>query len=82
MNDSYIQAIIIVGSNLLMMLTFFGISISMHNQSRNEMVEMRKETNSIIESIRTDMKDFHDKLSSQDLEFKMRLTAIEESKKS
>ena len=63
MSEGYIQAILIVGSNLLMMLTFFGISISMHNQSRNEMMEMRKETNEIVRSIQEDVRDFHYRLA-------------------
>lgn len=40
----------------------------------------RKETNDILESIRKDMSDFHSRLAVQDMEFKMRMCAIEEKK--
>jgi hypothetical protein len=52
------------------MLTFFGISISLHNGMREE-----------IRAINVEMKDFHTKLALQDQEFKMLLCAIEERKK-
>lgn len=53
MNDSWMQIIAIIGSNLVIMLTFFGISISLHNGIREEIREIHKE-----------MKDFHKKLCS------------------
>lgn len=67
MNESWIQVITIIGSNLVIMLTFFGVSISLHNGMREE-----------IRGMQTEMKDFHTKLALQDQEFKMRLCAIEE----
>lgn len=44
------------------------------------MEEGRKETNAILEGIRKDMSDFHSRLAVQDMEFKMRMCAIEEKK--
>ena len=41
----------------------------------------KKSTNEILDAINKDMRDFHTKLATQDLEFKMRLCAIEENKK-
>ena len=70
MSGSYIQVIAIIGSNLIIMLTFFGISISLHNAIKED-----------IRGMQTEMKDFHTKLAIQDLEFKMRLCAIEEKKR-
>jgi len=46
-----IQIISIVGSNLVIMLTFFAIAVSLHISSRED-----------IRAISTEMKDFHEKL--------------------
>lgn len=70
MTETWIQVLTIIGSNLVIMLTFFGVSISLHNGMRDE-----------IRGIQQEMKDFHTKLALQDLEFKMRLCAIEERNK-
>ncbi len=51
MNDTWIQVLTIIGSNLVIMLTFFGISISLHNGMREE-----------IRGIQIEMKDFHGRL--------------------
>lgn len=51
MTDAWIQAIAIVGSNLLIMLTFFGVSVSLHNGIRTE-----------LQGIQAEMKDFHGRL--------------------
>jgi hypothetical protein len=51
MTETWIQVIAIIGSNLLIMLTFFGVSISLHLGIRDE-----------IRSIQTEMKDFHGRL--------------------
>lgn len=51
MTDSWIQIITIIGSNLLIMLTFFGVSISLHNGIREE-----------LRGIQEEMKDFHGRL--------------------
>ena len=59
MTEMQIQMLIIVGSNLLIMLTFFGISVSLHNGIREE-----------IRAMQVEMKDFHTQLALQDMEFK------------
>ena len=51
MNDTWIQVLTIIGSNLVIMLTFFGTTIALHIQTNNR-----------IEAIQTEMKDFHGKL--------------------
>jgi hypothetical protein len=51
MQDSYIQAVAIIGSNLVIMLTFFGISVSLHNGIREE-----------LRAIQEEIKDFHGRL--------------------
>lgn len=53
MTETWMQVIAIVGSNLIIMLTFFGVSISLHNGIREE-----------IRGIQTEMKDFHGRLCS------------------
>lgn len=45
------QIIAIVGSNLVIMLTFFGVSVSLHNGIREE-----------IRGIQEEIKDFHGRL--------------------
>lgn len=62
MNETWIQVLTIIGSNLVIMLTFFGVSISLHNGMREE-----------IRAINQEMKDFHGKLERQDAEFKAHL---------
>ncbi len=42
-HESWMQVIAIIGSNLVIMLTFFGISISLHNGMREELREIQKE---------------------------------------
>lgn len=51
MNESWIQIITIIGSNLLIMLTFFGVTISLHNGIREE-----------LRGIQAEIKDFHGRL--------------------
>ena len=51
MTDTWIQVLTIVGSNLLIMLTFFGVTISLHNGIREE-----------LRGIQEEMKDFHGRL--------------------
>lgn len=51
MNEIWIQIITIIASNLIIMLTFFGVSISLHNGMREE-----------IRAINQEMKDFHARL--------------------
>lgn len=50
-NETWVQVLAIIGSNLLIMLTFFGVSISLHNGIREE-----------LRGIHTEMKDFHGRL--------------------
>jgi len=59
MNESSIQVIAIIASNLIIMLTFFGVSISMHNR-----------TNETLQAIHEEMKEFHGELKRIDAEFK------------
>jgi hypothetical protein len=51
MNESWIQVVTIIVSNLLIMLTFFGVTVSLHNGMREEVRAMNQE-----------MKDFHGRL--------------------
>ena len=53
MNESQIQFIAIIASNLMIMLTFFGVTISLHNGIREE-----------LKAIQQEMKDFHGRLCS------------------
>ena len=51
MNDMWIQVLTIIVSNLIVILTFFGITISLHLGMRNEISQMKDE-----------VKDFHGRL--------------------
>ncbi len=53
MNESWMQVMAIIGSNLVIMLTFFGVTISLHNGMREEIREMQQ-----------DRKEFHGRLCS------------------
>ena len=51
MSESWIQILTIIVSNLIVILTFFGITISLHNGMREDIREIKKE-----------MKDFHGRM--------------------
>lgn len=51
MNETWVQILTIIGSNMVIMLTFFGISVSLHNGIRQE-----------LRAIQEEMKDFHGRL--------------------
>ena len=51
MSETWVQVLTIVGSNLVIMLTFFGVTISLHNGLRED-----------IRAIHEEMKDFHGRL--------------------
>jgi hypothetical protein len=51
MNEAWVQVITIIISNLIIMLTFFGVSISLHNGMREE-----------VRGIHQEIKDFHARL--------------------
>jgi len=51
MNETWMQVLAIIGSNLVIMLTFFGVSISLHNGMREE-----------IRAIQHEIKSFHGRL--------------------
>lgn len=53
-----------------------GLIIWFRTESRNDWRHM----DSKVDAIQAEMKDFHTKLATQDLEFKMRLCAIEEKR--
>jgi len=61
--------------------TNLGTVIALYMQLDRKIDENRKETTSILLGIQLEMKEFHTKLALQDMEFKMRLCAIEEKRK-
>jgi hypothetical protein len=71
MTETWAQVLTIVGTNLVIMLTFFGVSIGLH-------IHQDTKTTTILTAIQDEMKEFHTKLATQDQEFKMRLSNIEE----
>ena len=50
MSETWIQVLTILGSNLLIMLTFFGISISLHNALRDDMRRIEDRTDKLYET--------------------------------
>ena len=51
MNEVFVQILTIVGSNLVIMLTIFGVTVSLHNGLREE-----------LRGIQEEIKDFHGRL--------------------
>ena len=51
MTDTHLQVLAIIGPNLIIMLTFFGISIALHNAIRQD-----------VKSIQDEIKGFHGRL--------------------
>jgi len=51
MTETWVQVLTIIGSNLVIMLTFFGVTISLHNGIRDE-----------LRGIQEEMKSFHGRL--------------------
>lgn len=62
MNEQWIQIITIIVSNLAIMLTFFGISISMHNRMDAKFDKFSERIDSNLKGIQEEMKDFHQRL--------------------
>lgn len=81
MNEASIQVIAIIASNLIIMLTIFGISVSLHNGLKEDVRAIHNEMKDFHSKLALQDKDFHAKLALQDQEFKMRLCAIEERRK-
>ncbi len=61
--------------------TNLGTVILLYCQLDRKIDENRRETVEILKGIQSEMKEFHAKLAVQDIEFKMRLCAIEERNK-
>lgn len=61
--------------------TNLGTVLTLYLQLDKKLDKHRDETNAILRGIADEMKEFHTRLAVQDLEFKMRLTAIEEKSK-
>jgi len=53
MSETWVQVLTIVGSNLLIMLTFFGVTIALHLSIKDD-----------VRAIQDEMKDFHGRLVS------------------
>lgn len=66
LTEAWLQVLTVVGSNLIIILTFFGITISLHNGIRSDLLAIREE----IKESRQEMRDFHGRLEKQDAEFK------------
>ena len=62
MNDSWIQILTVIGSTLAIVLSFFGMTISLHNDMREEIRSNQKESNNLIRSIQEEIRDFHNRL--------------------
>ncbi len=56
------QALTIIGTNLILLLSILGIAVKLHLHLDRKIDDNRKETNEILKSIQDEMKDFHNKL--------------------
>ena len=66
MSETWIQVLTIVGANLVIMLTFFGVSISLYLN-----------TDRTINAIKNDMNEFKALMAKENQEFHGRLCDIE-----
>jgi len=84
MPETWMQVLTIVGSNLVIMLTFFGVTIALHLSIREDIREMKQESKEFhgrLEKIDAEFKgimakqdaEFKGKLAQQDAEFKAHL---------
>lgn len=64
MTETWIQVIAIIGSNLVIMLTFFGVSISLHNGMREEIRGIREDLAAFQTAMARETKEFHGRLCS------------------
>lgn len=64
--DQILTVFAVIATNL-------GTVLALYINLDKKMDENRKETNSILEAIRQEMKDFHGRLERQDAEFKAHL---------
>ena len=55
MNESWLQIFTIVGANLVIMLTIFGVTVSMY-------IHQDTKTTTILNAIKDEMKEFHGRL--------------------
>jgi hypothetical protein len=61
-------------------LTIIGVNVALIYWLRQDSKDFMNKIETWKEEINKEMKDFHIKLATQDLEFKMRIAAIEEKK--
>ena len=66
---------------IVVLMTILGSTIPLYLHTDSKIDAMRLEMRELTLGIREEMKEFHTKLATQDLEFKMRLCAIEERNK-
>lgn len=86
MNDAWMQIIVLVGSNLLIMVTFFGISAGMlwsfRKDSKEDWIRHSDKTDQILKAIQDEMKDFHERLLKIETERSWGAVKEERQKKS
>lgn len=56
------QILALMGSNILLMVTFFGISVSLHNGLKEDIRALTASTSASLNAIQEEMKDFHGRL--------------------
>jgi hypothetical protein len=71
----------ILGVTAGLFILSISVTITLFIWNRSESRSDNRRVLDILDAIKEDMKEFHTKLATQDLEFKMRLTAIEEKNK-
>ena len=72
MNEPWVQIITIIVSNLAIILTFFGISISLHNRMDAKFDKFSERIESNLRGIQEEMKDFHERLLKIEMDRKRR----------
>ncbi len=81
MTESTIQVCAIIASNLVIMLTIFGINISLHNEIKQDIRAMQEESKRFHGQLERQDAEFKAKMEKQDAEFKSHIIYMHAEKK-
>ena len=62
MQEKWAPIITVIGSNLIIILSFFGMSINLHNSLQVQVTAIHQEIRQEVQAIQLEMKDFHQRL--------------------
>jgi len=62
MSESWVQILTVIGSTLVIVLSFFGIMTSINNSIREDIRALHNDSKEEIRAIHLEIKDFHNRL--------------------